>query len=202
MKAVFLTTASLFLTFSIYGDSVTSVVTMSEAEFWEIVETAKVRAASQTERPAALETLLEGLPANKIVEFEKHFQIAVDQAYDNKLWAAAYLLNGGCSNDCFIDFRRWLISNGRSIYTKALKDPDIVGSFYKSADGATLEDYGYAAFNVHERKTGKFMDLDDWNYKWRYEPTGETWEEEDLPKLLPKTHKAISGFWSFPKLWE
>ena len=39
------------------------------------------------------------------------------------VWAAAYLIGGGCSDDSFIDFRARLISQGRGWYQKAADSP-------------------------------------------------------------------------------
>lgn len=41
-----------------------------------------------------------------------------------KLWGAAYILNGGCSEDSFLYFRLWLIAQGRDVFTKAVADPE------------------------------------------------------------------------------
>ena len=40
------------------------------------------------------------------------------------MWGAAYVIHGGCSDDGFEYFRRWLISRGRKAYEAALADPD------------------------------------------------------------------------------
>ena len=47
-----------------------------------------------------------------------------DLAYQYGLWNAASIMCNGCSDDGFIDFRGWLIAQGRDIYFGALKDPD------------------------------------------------------------------------------
>jgi hypothetical protein len=36
----------------------------------------------------------------------------------------AYQLNGGCSDDCFVYFRCWLLAQGRASWEAALGDPD------------------------------------------------------------------------------
>src|SRR5262249_4867117 len=45
-------------------------------------------------------------------------------SYRNPLWAAAYLVNGGCSDDGFEYFRGWLIMQGRAVYERVVADPD------------------------------------------------------------------------------
>jgi hypothetical protein len=39
------------------------------------------------------------------------------------LWAAAYVINGGCSNDGFEYFRGWLIVQGREVFEHVVADP-------------------------------------------------------------------------------
>lgn len=39
------------------------------------------------------------------------------------VWAAAYLIGGGCSDDSFMDFRAGLIAQGRDWYQKAAASP-------------------------------------------------------------------------------
>ena len=46
-------------------------------------------------------------------------------AYQYGLWTAASVIErGGCTDDGFIDFRGWLIAQGREVYMATLKDPD------------------------------------------------------------------------------
>ena len=45
-------------------------------------------------------------------------------SYKSKLWAAAYVIEGGCSDDAFMDFRAGLITLGKKVYMNALADPD------------------------------------------------------------------------------
>ena len=40
------------------------------------------------------------------------------------MWCAAYIMNGGCSDDSFEYFRLWVISRGKDVYQKAKANPD------------------------------------------------------------------------------
>ena len=63
-----------------------------------------------------------------------------DAAYKYGLWTAAgIMMEAGCSDDSFSDFRMWLIAQGKEVYLNALKDPD-------SLSGVTL--YGYCSFEA------------------------------------------------------
>jgi len=47
-------------------------------------------------------------------------------SYRVDLWGAAYLINGGCSDDAFEYFRGWLIVQGRGTYERIVADPPIL----------------------------------------------------------------------------
>ncbi len=70
------------------------------------------------------------------------------------LWGAAYLVNGGCSDDGFHDFRAWLVGRGRHVYESALKNPD---TLVDVLDGEPVSGFGLdvAAARVYEEKTGR-----------------------------------------------
>jgi hypothetical protein len=45
-------------------------------------------------------------------------------SYRVDLWGAAYLINGGCSDDGYEYFRGWLIAQGRATFERIVADPD------------------------------------------------------------------------------
>lgn len=46
------------------------------------------------------------------------------ELYQSKLWAVAYVINRGCSDDCFDYFPGWLIFRGKETCLNALQDPN------------------------------------------------------------------------------
>ncbi|MFC9245678.1 DUF4240 domain-containing protein [Streptomyces sp. NPDC057136] len=60
----------------------------------------------------------------------------------NPLWAAAYVINGGCSDDGFDYFRGWLIAQGREVFERTAADPDALAEVpivrASAADGLDL----------------------------------------------------------------
>ncbi|HSQ57690.1 MAG TPA: DUF4240 domain-containing protein, partial [Gemmata sp.] len=88
-----------------------------------------------------------------VVEFQARFDEAVAAANTIALWGAAHLINGGCSDDAFRDFRVWLVGRGRHPYEAALKHPD---SLAEILDGDPVDGFGLdmAALRVYEAKTG------------------------------------------------
>ena len=166
---------------------------MNKEIFWKIMLDTKGKSGGEPSiQQELIEEKLNELSPDEIIEFDNIYHEFINKAYDWKLWGAAYVVNGGCSDDCFMDFRGWLIGQGEEIYSKALADPDSLSELdYLEAD-MDWEGYGYVAFVVYEEKKGKEMPINSAS-PHPAEPTGEEWEEEELGKLLPK----LSGKFGF-----
>lgn len=126
---------------------------MTQAEFWNII----AKADGLTDPEAVNETIktaLEALEPEEIVSYQTHFDALHDKAYTWKLWGAIYLLNGGCGDDAFIDFRSFLISMGEAMYTRTVNDPDSLADLDHDPEDCyseTLfnEAFGYLAYEVY-----------------------------------------------------
>lgn len=127
---------------------------MNIEKLWEIVEQCK-----DCKRPEAkLEKILFELPLEDIAEFFFIFSWLDSYAYSEKMWCAAYLLNGGCSDDGFEYFRRGLISKGRAIYELALKNPDDLACLWGTGPIDNELFGGYAARHAYMDKTGSSVE--------------------------------------------
>ncbi len=162
---------------------------MDEKRFWKLVDAARETGGGGADMDAAdeqaehLVEALAALPERDIIAFEKILERKLDQAYDWRLWGAAFVINGGCSDDAFEYFRGWLVGRGRKVFDAALKDPETLADV---ADGdAQCEDLLYAARRAYERKAGGEMP-DPGRSRPRPEPAGERWKEDDLEDLFPK----------------
>lgn len=157
---------------------------MEPKKFWEIVGTVKKSAGNDLEsRPRILEQKLSALSTPDIQAFQRTYESLLLNANRWSLWGAAYLMNGGCSDDGFKYFRDWLISEGQDVYERAIADPDSLASFAKR-DFFELELYGYSALHAFAQAGAGELERD-----FSLEiasPTGAEWREDDLPKLFPK----------------
>lgn len=152
--------------------------------FWQFVEAAKAKAGGDTEaRVDALGAVLGSLSPAELQSFQNHYERQMATAYRWDLWAAAYIINGGCSDDGFCYFRDWLISEGRSVFEAALKDPDLLADL-PHIDPAELEAFGYVAFELHEQKGAGKLALDYSNES--AEPAGTPWDENEVGSLFPR----------------
>ena len=98
---------------------------MDKNEFWELIQTSYKEANWETDKE--MEILINKLSKysqEDILKFGKIYEIYGTESYKKKLWAAAYVINGGCSDDGFDYFRGWLISRGKEPFLNALIDPD------------------------------------------------------------------------------
>lgn len=122
---------------------------MNIDKFWEIVDQCKDFNHSEE----ALEERLCELQPEEIVEFADILWGLESHAYSEAMWCAAYLLNYGCSDDGFIDFRRGLVSKGRAIFEMALKNPDDLVCLWGQGD-ISNEAFGCVAYSAYARRTG------------------------------------------------
>ncbi len=159
---------------------------MQDQAFWAIIAAARATAGDEMEaRVAALTQQLQDLSPETIQAFQNKYDEFINRTDRWDLWGAAYLMNGGCSDDGFRYFRDWLISEGEPTWTAALANPDSLAAV-PAQDYFELESFGYAAMRVYEAKTGQELGRDE-NAMFGFRPTqGEEWEEDDLPTMFPQ----------------
>lgn len=87
---------------------------MDVATFWRLIETSHTEARGDIEQQIArLTAAVAALEPDEIVAFDRLFRAQMNRAYRWDLWAAASIINGGCSDDGFEYFRAWLIAHHR-----------------------------------------------------------------------------------------
>jgi hypothetical protein len=123
---------------------------MTKADFWELIRS--TRRGDPEEHVERLVNKLAKLPEKEILAFGRWWEAAHRRAYSWKLWGAAYLMNGGCSDDGFTDFRSWLLLQGQAVYEAALKNPDTLARARVGDDEAQCE--CYPAPEAYQRATG------------------------------------------------
>jgi hypothetical protein len=98
---------------------------MDEERFWRIIAKAcRSNPRKVEEWDERLQSVLDKLQPHEIIEWNHIFDRLAAQAYTVDLWGAAYLINGGASDDGFYYFRCWLIGMGREVYEAAVANPD------------------------------------------------------------------------------
>src|SRR5687768_2171504 len=168
---------------------------MDDSQFWEIIKRARSEADGDPEAIAeGVHDQLTELPAPEIESFDAILRSKIAAAHTWKLWGAAYLLNGGCSDDGFEYFRGWLVAQGQKVYEAAIADPDSLARFADPEDDYhECEDLLYAPMRAYESVTGKQLPIRPGETPQAPEPSGERWDFEDvdataqhLPRLARK----------------
>ena len=126
--------------------------------FWNLIGAATDESAEIVKIPARLVEMMSQEPVEQIVAYDLIYTAYMDYAYDMRLWAAAFVICGGCSDDGFVAFRGWLIAHGKGIYNDAIEDPDTLSEIYDpevDRTEAQLEPMNSVAFKCYQRKTGR-----------------------------------------------
>lgn len=169
---------------------------MTETEFWSLIDSVRQSATAASDTPKRLIDHLKETSVQDIVDFGRLFRDASRTAYDERLWAAAYAINGGCSDDSFHNFRSWLVVQGKEFYSRALADPDSLAEIDLPSAEQIFDlgfDAGGVASKAYEAKTG----LKDYSRKLGVLPPPTlknqgVWGEDDalfkqvVPRLYAK----------------
>jgi hypothetical protein len=140
---------------------------------------------------------LEALSPEEVAAFDDRFWERHRAAYNWGLWAVAYWLGGGCSDDGFTDFRACLISLGEDVYNRAVADPDSLADVVDQPDCPYMQSEGfqYIALDVYERKTGSRDRPEALEAPRLYrEPTGERFDFDNDEEMERRFPRIVSKF--------
>lgn len=163
--------------------------------FWNIVEAARASGNGKVEPMCrSVERQLRKLPPAEVASFKSEMNRLMNEAYRYDLWGAAYIIQGGCSDDGFEYFRAWLLLRGRKVFEASLKDVESLAASLKGADPYDMwaEEFLYIPFTVYEEKTGADMP-DDRSGVEPSDPVGRRWDEDELERLFPKLWAAFAA---------
>lgn len=166
---------------------------MTDDTFWALIDESRRdfdagrRDGNMDLQLRRLEQLLTALPTDAVRGYERIFNALLHRAYRWDLWDAAYIINSGCSDDGFTDFRSWLISMGRTAYETALADPDSLGAIAAApgVEVCAFEEFGYMPQSILEQR-GSAFEEDASESEHPAEPAGERTDKAALPKRFPK----------------
>lgn len=174
---------------------------LDENIYWSMVEQSIKNSTNQDEQENYLVTEIEKLTPTQMIGFRLRTDKLLYDTYTSAMWCAAYLMNGGCSDDGFEYFRNWVISRGKEVYLNALENPDslIHQKDFGDDELYDFEGFWYVALTAFENKTGEELyDYIDDSFVTNEEnyPSFEfTWAEEKpetMKKLCPLLYEE---FW-------
>ncbi|MFB9235904.1 DUF4240 domain-containing protein [Plantactinospora siamensis] len=98
---------------------------MKTDDFWAVIDQARAGGPADASAIAARVTAeLAEREAPEIAAWARHLDRVLAASQKADLWGAAYLINGGCSDEGFDAFRGWLLAQGRPVFAAAVADPD------------------------------------------------------------------------------
>lgn len=115
---------------------------MDTKSFWKLIDEAREKTSNLDEMYHSLVNKLSQQDIAEILTWHHMFWEYQRLSYKSKLWAAAYVINGGCSDDGFDYFRGWLTAQGKAVFMQALRDPDYL------AEVVDVDDEGGVGFEM------------------------------------------------------
>lgn len=170
---------------------------LDESVFWQIIDYSLKNSSDESEQLKVLIAEIEQLSTKDMIGFKLRTDKLLHDSYSSDMWCAAYIMNGGCSDDGFEYFRNWVISRGQTTYYTAKRHPDsLITECIEGEDYYELESFWYVAVKAFKNKTGENL----YDYISDDFKAGENhdvqfafnWNEDE-----PETMKAIC-----PKLFE
>ena len=139
-----------------------TVTEINKDTFWVLIGQAKKQCGQDMDAFAQwLEDRLMEMSPEQALNFDNIVHGYRDLAYKYGLWSAAAILCDGCTDDGFVDFRGWLIAQGREVYMAALKDPDSLADVPIPANrDCCCETLCYVGSYAYEELTGRDINQD------------------------------------------
>jgi uncharacterized protein DUF4240 len=138
-----------------------TIVVMRTDDFWAVIDRATAdRPGSPGEVAKRAIAELAARDPEEIVAWGRHLDKVMVASGKEDLWAAAYLIHGGCSDEGFDNFRGWLIAHGREVLARSVREPDsladlpavreaaINGAVFEAGEVLTI------AAEAHQEATG------------------------------------------------
>ena len=141
------------------------ITEINKESFWDLIHEAKNACGQDMDAMLAyLKDRLVSMGPTQAQNFHDIIHAYEDLADKFGLWDAAGIMKEyGCSDDGFIDFRAWLIAQGREVYFAALADPDSLADVVPYGD-CCFEQLSYVGDYAYEQLTGKSAyDQTDWS---------------------------------------
>lgn len=134
---------------------------MNEQTFWQLMDILKKESGTDMElRYNTLITLLTEYEPINILRFKNIADIYASAAAENAgIWAACKAIEGTASDDIYMNFCCWLVTEGKETYLHAVKNPETLATKEIQAyNEHSIELLSFAAFDAYKQKTGKSVD--------------------------------------------
>lgn len=171
----------------------TAATGMAESTFWDLISQTRSAAGNDTGRQSGLlKDRLTQLSPRAIIGFARIRDRLEERANTWNLWGAAHVIEDGCSDDCFENFRGYLISLGQGPYEAALSNPDSLASVAQDAETGGWENAEDVAPDAYSSVTGNDFPLDDSDLS--SPPRGTPFDENDTAGLARRYPRLAARF--------
>lgn len=159
---------------------------LPEEKFWEIVD--------KSNNGTELSGLLSELSDDEMIGFNYWWTYFAYKLYRQDLWAVAYVVRGGCSDDSFEYFRFWLLTQGRKIVYDALENADSLCDVFNPDEEPQNEEVNYTVYEAIENRNSKNPGFLEKLNQYELPPLSDIefeWEEDDdesIRAVCPRTY--------------
>lgn len=165
-------------------------------DYWDLIATARAAVGESASADDVAEVVVARLVeqgASAVRDADTQFMTLAARAYGWPLWGAAYVINGGCSDDGFDYFLGWLVGQGRSVFERAVRDPDSLAEVVTTDDEGEVEseELQGAALSAAHRLSGSF----ETGAAYIPRPElGEGWDFEDEAEMRARYPRLAAIF--------
>jgi hypothetical protein len=174
---------------------------MDREQFWALIEAAKAATDGDCRAQTAhLVAALGERSVSEVLDYDRIHDDLMAESYRWDLWGAAYLINGGCSDDGFDDFRGWLLGQGRAIWQATLAHPDSLADhpqvrgrrpLERWIDPLNCEDILGVAYRAYEALTGQELTVEITGRRPWPPLLGQDWDFDNAAEMQTR----------YPRLW-
>jgi hypothetical protein len=191
-------------------------VIVDQDEFWTLMESAVTAAEGNRDGEEEddfgeaiaqeLVSRLARLDTASVLSFDDYLGRATSVLHRWDVWAAAYLINGGCGDDSFIDFKAGVVTLGREWHQRVVANPDSLADHPAVQEVATGRDtdflfpepVNYAAGEAFEQITGDHDAYNDAASQEGYESEssdmGENFDFDDPEQMRRRLPRLAEMF--------
>lgn len=129
---------------------------MTRDGFWELVDRLIKKTRGNLEQfEIVLNAHLKSLSPEEIQDFARHYDELQNEVNTWGILEVAHIIGCGESDDGYLDFRRWIVLQGKTAFHNIIRDPDYLGTYDRKSDPVEQWYCEYDPGWVYEEATGR-----------------------------------------------